>query len=60
MDIYDQWLRYDDEKERRLTERPVCVECDNHIQDETAFYINDEWICESCMDTYRRTVEDYV
>lgn len=60
MDIYDQWLRYDDEKEQRLAERPICAECGEHIQDETAFYINDEWVCENCMDTYRRTVKDYV
>lgn len=50
--------RYDREQSRRLAERPVCVECDEPIQDETAFYINGEWICESCMDSYRQVVPE--
>ena len=61
MDIYDQWLRYDDEKEQRLAERPVCVECDEHIQDDFCYEINDELICPTCMEElHRKAVEDYV
>ena len=47
---------YDAEQNRRLEEMPVCADCDEHIHDETAFYINGEWICENCMDAYRREV----
>ena len=47
---------YDAEQNRRLEELPVCADCDEHIQDETAYYINGEWICEDCMDAYRREV----
>lgn len=34
--------------------RPVCADCGNHIQDEEAYYINGEWVCMDCMDSYLR------
>lgn len=37
-------------------DKPVCVECDRMITDESAFYIEGEWVCEGCMETYRREV----
>lgn len=48
--------RWEAEQEKQLERLPVCADCDNPIQDETAFYINGEWICEDCMDAYRREV----
>ena len=48
--------RYDAKQNRRLARLPVCSDCDEHIQDETAYYINGEWVCESCMDGYKREV----
>ena len=48
--------RYDEEQNKWLERRPVCVDCGEHIQDETAYYINGEWICEDCMDSYRKEV----
>lgn len=50
---FDAW---DAEQERRLARLPRCADCDNPIQDETAFYINGEWICEDCMEAYRQEV----
>lgn len=50
---FDAW---DKEQNKWLERRPVCADCENHIQDETAFYINSEWICENCMDSYRKEV----
>lgn len=50
------YSRYETDQERQLEQLPVCEDCGEHIQDETAFYINGEWICESCMDSYRREV----
>lgn len=47
---------WDEQREKRLERLPVCVDCDNHIQDETAYYINGEWICEDCMDAYKQVV----
>lgn len=48
--------RYDAEQNRRLEQRPVCADCEEHIQDETAYYINGEWICVNCMSAYEREV----
>lgn len=50
---FDRW---DAEQNKRLEQLPVCADCDNPIQDYEAFYIHGEWICESCMDSYRREV----
>ena len=51
------FARHDAEQNRLLEQLPVCADCDEHIQDETAYYINGEWICENCMDSYRRGVQ---
>ena len=56
-DAYDMWESHDAQQEQALSERPVCADCDQHIQDEEAYYINGEWICESCMDSYKREVQ---
>lgn len=51
---FDRWQT---DQERWLSERPQCDDCGEHIQSETAFYINDCWICEDCIDSYRREVQ---
>lgn len=51
---FDRW---DTEQNKHLAQLPVCADCDEPIQDESAYYINGEWICESCMDAYRRDVQ---
>lgn len=48
--------RYDAGLNRRLEQRPVCADCDEPIQDDRAYYINGEWICMDCMDSYIREV----
>ena len=59
-DAYSMWERQERRNERRLEERPVCSNCDKRIQDERAYYINDEWICPNCMETdFKKDVEDY-
>lgn len=50
---FDAW---DADQNKRLARLPVCADCDEPIQDEFAYYINGEWICENCMDAYRREV----
>ena len=50
---------WDAEQEAWLAKRPVCADCDQNIQDDTAYYINGEWICESCMSAYLVNVGDY-
>ena len=56
-DAYDLWEAHDAQQEQALSERPVCADCDEHIQEEEAYYINGEWICERCMDSYKRVVD---
>jgi formylmethanofuran dehydrogenase subunit E len=50
---FDRW---DAEQNKQLENLPVCADCDNPIQDDSAYYINGEWICEDCMDSYKRVV----
>lgn len=47
---------YDAEQNRRLAKLPLCADCADPIQDEFAYYINGEWICEHCMDAYKMEV----
>jgi formylmethanofuran dehydrogenase subunit E len=58
-DNFDIWEAHDIEQERRRMRRPECSECGEHIQDEKAYYINGEWICENCMSNYHVYVDDY-
>lgn len=44
------------EKEQRKL--PVCIGCRHHIQDEEAYCINGDWICEDCIEDYRKEVSD--
>lgn len=55
-DNYSQWEAHELEQEAWLAKRPECADCGHPIQDEEAYYINDEWICVNCMDSYRREV----
>lgn len=51
--------RHDTEREAALEELPECCDCGEKIQQDTAVYINGEWLCDSCLDSYRRDVGDY-
>ena len=51
---------YSAQQERELEKLPMCSECGNPIQDETAYLINDELICEECMNSYKVHVDDYI
>ena len=50
------FARHDAQQTKELESRPVCADCQEHIQEETAFYIEEKWICENCIDSYRREV----
>lgn len=53
--------RHDAEQQRELDRLPRCAECDEPIQTEHCFEINDELICPECLMTnHRKWVEDYV
>lgn len=51
--------RYFNEQEEALEKLPRCSQCDCRIQDEYAYYINDEWVCERCMNEFRKDITEY-
>ena len=53
-DNYDLWARHDAEQEAALELLPICDICEEHIQEEHCYQINDEIICEHCMVEYFR------
>ena len=50
---FERWDAY---QTKQLEKRPVCRDCDEHIQEDTAYYYNGEWICKDCMSSYEREV----
>lgn len=60
-DNYDLFLRHEAERENELARLPVCEVCGEHIQDDFLYEINDELICESCLNHYhRKHTDDYI
>lgn len=59
-DNYIQWERNEAKKEAWLTKRPVCSYCGEPIQDEHLYLINDEFVCQECLEReFRKQTEDY-
>lgn len=55
------FLRHDREQQAHLARLPKCCECGQPIQDEEAFIINGEWVCEEClMELYKFRVDDFI
>lgn len=52
--------RYDAEQQKQLEKCPKCSMCDEYIQSDHFYEINDEVICEECINNFRKPVEDYV
>lgn len=52
--------RYDAELERKLEKQPICSECGEYITDDMCFQINDELICDNCINNYRVFTEYFV
>ena len=44
---------YDADMHKQEQRRPVCYKCQEHILDDTAYYINDEWYCPDCVNEMR-------
>lgn len=44
-------------EEARLSHRPVCDWCGEHITTETAVHRFGVWICDECLDFYREGTE---
>lgn len=59
-DNLDQFLRFDAEQAEWQKRLPVCVNCDEPIED-YYYEINGEVICKDCLDRdYRKDVDDYI
>ena len=46
--------RYCDEQERLQQEQPICEICNDSIEDEYCFEVNDAIICEECLNKWFR------
>lgn len=54
------FLRHDAECDREMDRLPRCSYCNEPIQEDFCYEINDELICEDCLvSNHRRTVDDY-
>lgn len=52
---------HDADLQAELDKLPVCSYCNQPIQDDYYFDINDEIICEDCLkENFRKRVDDYV
>lgn len=59
-DNYSLFARHDAEQEAQLNRLPECCYCGERIQDDHFFLINDEIICQTCLNRFfRKDVEDY-
>ena len=53
--------RHDAKQHEWLKNRPECVDCGEHIQDEHCYEFNGEYLCERCLiDLHRKDVDDCV
>lgn len=57
-DNYSQWEAHEREQEKRLAQLPVCVYCDNPIQDDHFYLINGDNVCPECLENeFRKDVD---
>ena len=52
--------RYDAEcakaEKERYNNLPFCADCNNRIEDDEAYFIGGDWICQDCMSSYLKEV----
>jgi formylmethanofuran dehydrogenase subunit E len=59
-DNYDLWERHDAEQQAKLEKLPVCDYCEEPIQSDYYYEIDNECICEECLnDNFRKSNDDY-
>ena len=55
------WDRHCAEQEAAVAKYPVCADCHEHITDEHLYEINDNLICQDCLDRYyKKWTDDYI
>lgn len=59
-DPLDDFNRLDREQAEYLESLPVCERCGEPIQDEYLYLINDEFVCQECLDRdFKKETDDY-
>lgn len=59
-DNYDLWTLHDTEQQKRFAKLPVCCMCGEPIQDEYYYLINDEILCQECLENnFRKETDEY-
>lgn len=59
-DPISDFMNYDAHQERKFSRLPVCVICEEPIQDEHFYDIEGDFFCCECLDKlYRRNTERY-
>ena len=51
-DVYEQWKQHEDKQQLELDKLPKCYYCNETIQDEYCYEINDELICVDCLNEH--------
>ena len=60
-DPVQDFLRFDAERESRLSKRPKCDACREGIQTDECYEIDGKLLCPYCMDSaYRVWTDDYI
>lgn len=49
---------WDRDRENALAKLPKCKHCGEHIQTDTCYLINDEPVCEDCLDSHYKKDTD--
>jgi hypothetical protein len=59
-DPVDLFHQHEAEQQRKLDRLPVCVECEEAIQDDIFYIFDSEIICPDCLKhNHRKWVDDY-
>lgn len=54
------WKQREAELEKWLNDRPECCYCQEHIQDDHYYEINDEVVCFECLEAhFRKEIDDF-
>ena len=60
-DNYDLFVTHDAEQQRKLDRLPKCDICQEPIQDDYCYVIDDEIFCEHCLnECFKTSIEDVV
>lgn len=60
-DNLDAFNRHDAEQEEKSDRLPVCAYCDEPIQTDKLYLIDDEFVCPGCLNNYfKRDTDDFI